>query len=198
MILVFDTETTGKIEYKKMWDLKVQPRIAQLGAILYDENAEVKGELNLLIKPDGWTMPEEVQAIHGISTEDCQKYGVDIRSALAMFNMWLKLDPLLVAHNTDFDEFLIDSEVKRLGKNPIVANARKFCTMKSSTNIVKLPGPRGFKWPQLQELHEFLFKVRFEGAHDAMADVRACGKSFFELRNKYSDALPKIQEPKTS
>lgn len=55
------------------------------------------------------------------------------------------------------------------------------CTMQASTNLCKIPGPYGFKYPTLQELHKHLFEVGFDGAHDAMVDVLACAKCFFEL-----------------
>ena len=31
------------------------------------------------------------------------------------------------------------------------------CTMKTTTDLLRLPGPYGFKWPKLDELHAFLF-----------------------------------------
>ena len=38
------------------------------------------------------------------------------------------------------------------------------------------------KWPKLEELHIKLFGCNFEGAHDALDDVRATAKCFFELK----------------
>jgi len=37
------------------------------------------------------------------------------------------------------------------------------------------------KFPTLEELHTVLFGENFQGAHDALADVRATAKCFFEL-----------------
>src|SRR5215216_6018541 len=99
MKLFFDTETTGLPEYKKKHDLSVQPHVIQLAALLTDDSGNTKGEFNTLIKPAGWTVPAEAQAVHGISQEDCERYGIEIRSALGMFNLWLKLLPEAVAHN---------------------------------------------------------------------------------------------------
>jgi DNA polymerase III epsilon subunit-like protein len=56
------------------------------------------------------------------------------------------------------------------------------CTMLSSVDFCQLPGRYGsFKWPQLQELHKILFGKEFDSAHDALADVVACGDCLFEL-----------------
>lgn len=186
MTLVKDTETTGILNYKAPLGHPSQPHIVQLGAQLYSDDAKVKGEINLLIKPDGWTIPAEAQAIHGISTEDCEKYGVPIRTALAMFNTWLQFKPLLVAHNIDFDSFMIETEANRLGKESILAGLEQYCTMKHSTDLVKIPNvKRGdFKWPKLIETYRFLFNEDFDGAHNAAADVLAAARVYFELQKR--------------
>ena len=54
--------------------------------------------------------------------------------------------------------------------------------MLSATDYCQLPGRYGFKWPTLQELHSTLFNESFDGAHDALSDVRACARCFFELK----------------
>lgn len=41
-----------------------------------------------------------------------------------------------------------------------------------------------FEWTKLQELHYRLFGCDFEGAHDAMVDITATKKSFFEMRKR--------------
>ena len=54
--------------------------------------------------------------------------------------------------------------------------------MKESTDFCALPGMYGFKYPNLTELHRKLFQKAFDGAHDALADVRACKAAYYELR----------------
>jgi DNA polymerase III subunit epsilon len=54
--------------------------------------------------------------------------------------------------------------------------------MQLATNFCRLPGPYGYKWPSLQELHLKLFNEQFKGAHQALADVRACARCYFELK----------------
>ena len=55
------------------------------------------------------------------------------------------------------------------------------------TDLCKLPFPDGtasngqYKWPKLTELHEFLFGESFTGAHDALTDVKATARCFWEL-----------------
>jgi len=41
----------------------------------------------------------------------------------------------------------------------------------------RIPGKfKDFKWPKLIESYQFLFNESFDGAHDALADVRACAR----------------------
>lgn len=56
--------------------------------------------------------------------------------------------------------------------------------MLESVDLCKLPGryPGNYKWPKLIELHNHLFGCDFEGAHDALDDVKATVKCFFELK----------------
>jgi hypothetical protein len=57
--------------------------------------------------------------------------------------------------------------------------------MKESTAYCAIPGRYGdCKYPNLTELHRKLFQKAFDGAHDALADVRACKAAFFELRTR--------------
>jgi DNA polymerase III epsilon subunit-like protein len=88
----------------------------------------------------------------------------------------------LVAHNMSYDFNVVGSEFLRFelkSKN----KPKKFCTKEIGTNFCKIKGKYGkYKWPTLTELHEKLFNEGFEGAHDALADVEACGRCFFELK----------------
>ena len=60
----------------------------------------------------------------------------------------------------------------------------QLCTMQASTDYCKIPGPYGYKWPKLSELHMKLFGEYFEEAHDAAADINATVKCFWELKRR--------------
>jgi DNA polymerase III subunit epsilon len=65
-----------------------------------------------------------------------------------------------------------------------------FCTMEASAPIVNLPPTErmvaaGFnkpKPPKLEECIKHFFKEDLKGAHDAMIDVSACRRIYFELK----------------
>ncbi len=185
MILVYDTETTGLPDFKKQATDPDQPHIVQLGAVLYDERRKVVSEINLLIKPDDWVISPETTAIHGITQERAIKYGLKLATAIRLFLAFCDRAELLVAHNYDFDEKMVRRELHHIGDSPAAEAFRSranHCTMKQATPICKLPSARGgYKWPKLQEVHQHLFGTGFEDAHDAMADVRACARVYFEL-----------------
>jgi len=68
--------------------------------------------------------------------------------------------------------------------NPLFRDKTLICTMMSSTGFCGLPGPYGYKWPTLPELHRALFGSTYVEAHDAGTDVAVCAKCFFELKRR--------------
>jgi DNA polymerase III subunit epsilon len=56
--------------------------------------------------------------------------------------------------------------------------------MQAATSYCQIPEPYGYKWPTLEELHKKLFNQPFAGAHQALADVRACVRCYFELKQR--------------
>lgn len=184
--LVFDTETTGKAEFKSPYTDNRQPHIVQIGAQLLDAQFKVRHEINFVIKPDGWTVPDEAAAIHGITHADAVACGIPLVDAMRAFSALARSADTLVAHNLSFDSLVICAAMHRLGfvgDRWIKASHVEFCTMKATTPLCKLPGNYGdFKWPRLEEAYRYCFAKEMVGAHDAMADVRACAEIFTWLQ----------------
>lgn len=168
MILFFDTETTGKADFKRRGKPEAQPRIVQLAAILTDDSGKEKACLNVIIKPDGWSVPKEAAD--------------PMFSALSLFNNLALQAGTLIAHNIDFDHLVTSCEYLRLGKE-FPSHALLFCTMHATTPVCKLPGNYGdFKWPKLEESYRHLLGKELDGAHDALADVRGCAAVYFAFK----------------
>lgn len=181
MKLFFDTETTGKADFKASHEAKHQPHIVQLGAVLTEDDGTERASIDLIIKPDGWTIPEEAAAIHGITTEIAERCGVPLLHAASVFSRLLAQADTLVAHNIEFDVKMMRASFFRLGK-PFSDDGKTFyCTMKAATDICRLPGLYGYKWPTLQEAHVHFLKEEFKGAHSAIVDVLACKRIYFAL-----------------
>jgi len=184
MYLFFDTETTGlPNDYNApVEDLNNWPRLVQLAWVVYDENAEQRTGVNCIIKPEGFIIPEQASRVHGITTEKANREGRTLISVLEEFAEAVENSKLLIAHNISFDEKIIGAEFLRKNISHNLFDIARFCTMKESTDFCQIPGNfGGYKWPRLLELHIKLFGKGFEGAHDALADVNACAKCFFEL-----------------
>lgn len=186
-ILFFDTETTG---LPRSWrapvtDVANWPRLVQLAWILYEESGRELSQGSYIIKPDGFTIPKEVAAIHGISTERALREGESILAVLNAFQSEMQRSVCLVAHNMSFDEMVIGAEFLRNKlPNPVIAKKR-ICTKEATTNFCAIPSPNGYgdyKWPKLAELHAKLFGCDFEGAHNAIADVAATAKCYWQLK----------------
>lgn len=184
MYLFFDTETTG---LPKNWkapvtDLDNWPRMIQLAWFLSDADGNKVWGGDFIIKPAGFTIPDEAALIHGISTERALKEGKDLKAVLWDFQAAVGRARYLIAHNMSFDEKIVGAEFLR-NKMPDTLPAKtRICTMHSSTDYCAIPGPYGNKWPKLMELHSKLFETGFEEAHNAAADVSAMIKCFWELK----------------
>ena len=183
-LLFFDTETTGVPRNYKApaSDLKNWPRLVQIAWLLADDDGGEIESAEYIVKPEGFTIPAEAARIHGISTEMAIRDGLDIKSVLAEALMCLGKVSQLVGHNIDFDEKILGAELLRSGHPNCVETKQRLCTMRSATDYCRLPGPYGYKWPKLEELHRKLFNQPLDGAHRALVDVRACAKCYFELR----------------
>lgn len=184
MYLFFDTETTGLPPNwnAPLTNLDNWPRLVQLGYILHDLDGKTLAEESFIIKPVGFTIPLNASNIHGITTEIATRDGIDLPIVLNKFHALAEKASVLVAHNMSFDEKIVDAEFLRAGRQELTSRKKKVCTMKSSTNFCAIPGPYGYKWPRLIELHQKLFLEGFDKAHNAAADVSATSKCFWELK----------------
>lgn len=183
-IIIFDCETTGlPVNWKApMSQLDNWPRVIQLAWIRTDYvgNEEAKGKY--LIKPDGWEVPTgNFWVDNGFTQSESMMNGEPVEDILDLFINDLNQSDYIVSHNMSFDYNVVGSEMIRAKKK---ANHKpiKICTKEAGTDVCKIPGQYNkFKWPKLEELHQFLFKKGFEGAHDALSDVIACKDCFFEM-----------------
>jgi DNA polymerase III epsilon subunit-like protein len=183
-ILFFDTETTGvPRNYRApISDLSNWPRIVQIAWLLTDSLGNTVEEAQYIIRPDGFTIPAGATAVHGITTRQAIEQGESLHQVVLSFREAVLQADRLVAHNIEFDEKVIGAEILRLGLSNEIELKPRDCTMQASTNYCKLPGPYGFKWPKLEELYHILFNHGFGNAHQALVDVRACARCFFEMR----------------
>lgn len=179
-ILFYDTETTGLPDWKSPSDSLEQPHIVQLAAILADQDTQkIISSMDVIVRPEGWEISEEMTAIHGISHEQAVKVGVPEDLALHMF---LKLwnGSLRAAHNKTFDQRIIRIAIKRYAESELIQEnwAEKdnhFCTMRAAQGVI------GGKQPKLSEAYEHFTGNVLEGAHNAMVDTMACMEVYWSI-----------------
>lgn len=180
LFLFDDTETTG---FKKNGDLiqDGQARVCQIGLILADWQGIPRLKFKALIKPDGWTISEGAQKVHGITMEQCEKYGLPFRSVFSLYRRLAGMSKVIIAHNDEFDRGMMQIEEAYFNQGleddkKSNVDAPWFCTMRSNTHIA------GGKWPKLAAtLKHYTGRDLGGDAHDALADVEACKDIFFEM-----------------
>ncbi len=184
MFLVFDTETTG---LPKKWkaplnDFDNWPRMVQLAWQCHDLQGNLLFAKNHVIFPEGYTIPDEVVNVHGITTEIAREQGIPLREALEDFIADVKQSKFVIGHNIEFDINIVGCELLRCEMEEIMTSAPQLCTKIESTEFCAIVNKRGgLKWPTLTELHLKLFGVPFQEAHNAAADVEATTRCFLEL-----------------
>lgn len=198
LALIYDTETTGLPLFSEPSEDPRQPHIVQLGAILVDlDTREELDVLDVIVRPDGWEIPVEVAAIHGITTERALAEGIlEIEALERLMTMWgaetlAEGGPRLrIAHNEQFDARIVRIALKRYFGDAAADDwkrAQAHCTARITTPILKIPptermrAARRFhhKTPNLTEAFAHFFGRPFDDAHSALADCRACLAVYF-------------------
>ncbi len=191
--LVIDTETTGlpssfrfgaKPDNISNWD---SCRVVQIAWRVYDSTScELLSSVSLIIKPEGFAIPDEASSIHGITTDFAVQNGKRIVDALHQL-----MDSLtnfnverVVAHNTKFDVNVILSELYRNELHDLAerwSSIRKYCTMLNNAN--KFAG----SWPKLGALYtKVIGPISADTKlHSADDDCRLCAEIYIKTRNDY-------------
>jgi DNA polymerase-3 subunit alpha len=101
MYLIFDTETTGlpKSYNAPLTDFENWPRLVQLAWQLHSNDGSLISARNLIVKPDGFTIPFNAQKIHGISTKRAEEEGHDLKLVLEEFQKDIERTKSTIGHN---------------------------------------------------------------------------------------------------
>lgn len=184
--LVFDTETFDYYinKHAPASDVDNWPTMSQLAWALYDKDVTLIRHTNYLVNTDGFAACTESTALGEVS----HRVGIKLGDVLQDFINSLDAVEVLVGHNVDYDANIVGAELHRLSMTSVrLKYMPRACTMKASKEHCQLPymlpsGTMGYKWPTLTELYRDIFSRNFEGAHDALNDVLACGKCLFALQ----------------
>jgi DNA polymerase-3 subunit epsilon len=188
--VVWDTETTGLPLFNLRSTDPRQPLVVQIAMLMLADDGSETSMASLIVRPEGWTVPEDVTAIHGISHERAMDEGVSENLAALLFVDLQARASLRVAHNESFDRRIMRIAMTRAGVPRDVIEAIEarpsFCTCKAAQPIIRLPptermvatGRTGAKPPKLEECIRFFFNEELAGGHDALIDARACARVY--------------------
>jgi DNA polymerase III epsilon subunit-like protein len=202
--LFYDLETSGFGDKRTPLSHPNQPRIVQLGVVLDDDNQKELMRLDVIIRHpeapqcviDSWRGAEKV---HGISPEKAMLVGVDETTAIDLFLDLIDAADTIVGQNIKgFDNDIVTGTVRRLHQaeniDPFV-DKQIFDTMLAAQPVCKIPGSRGgYKKPNLTEIHKFFFNGQaFDGAHQAISDVLAARRCYYELQKLAQQAKERLK-----
>lgn len=194
--MIFDFETTGMIDRNLPPEAPEQPDIVQMAMVLCEGVGEgdfaVRRGLSFIVRPPFKTIHPKARAVHKIGPEEIDRFEVPLGLALDQFADMVGRADVLVAFNLPFDAMVARTAWHRSGRGDLrelLVGKRALCAMRAATPLCKIPNPRGrhredWKWPSLSEATEFFFGERLVKAHDALADVTATARIFYEIERR--------------
>jgi DNA polymerase III epsilon subunit-like protein len=184
--LFFDTETSGlpKDFNAPFSDYNNWPRLLQLSWIITDNEGKELERNDLYVKPEGFSYIKPEKSPFNVSGEELIDIGKSISEVLNAFrDNLLKVD-YIVGHNIQFDMKVLRAELIRGNEPDCFDGIPTYCTMIGAKAYYAQPCEFGFKYPKLQELYNMLFHSPFDDAHNAISDVLATKKCFFEMKRR--------------
>lgn len=205
MLLFVDTETCGIPNDRLGDDHPAQPPLVQLGLILVDEdNGAEWATLDVVVRPNGYTIPESASRVHGVTTAIADLIGIPLSAVVPMYVHFRNKARMVVCHNPKFDLAIMRQAIARNGKPVTLPGPTDFYdTAERSADLVGIPpteqmvrwGRSGQKkTPKLTEAYRFFFGKDYEGAHTAIADARACKDIYFEIKRREAIAAQPAAE----
>lgn len=191
----FDVETSGLYDKHLPLIHLRQPHIVQIACVLANEKTgDEIAVFSSLVNPDGLEQIDAAaQAAHGLTLDAIRAAGVPLATALSVWSNLRGRADVEVGHNIAFDEQMIAVAAARLKRQITTRTpAKRVCTMELCAPLMRLPATERMKAtiyagkpkaPSLAEAHQFFFGEEFAGVHDALADVRASLRLYFQLRD---------------
>lgn len=185
MILYLHTELTGRYAYREPDDAAVQPHLALLGMLLWDERADEEAlEYCRIVAPrPGWTYEPDAVAAHHIHPAIAAEQGQPLERVWKHFRQMQGEARQIVAFNWDHHRRVLLRTAADMGDEitlPKLGDEHALCAMRESRGLVGRPRQApggGFAWPKLQEAIEHFTGHRLargsEPTENAVGIVRA-------------------------
>lgn len=186
LAFVYDTETTGIPAYNEPSEGASQPHIVQVCGLLVDMTGDLFGapppivaSLDLIVRPDGWEIPAEVESLHGISTDHARRVGVPEDLVVDAVCALARRAEFRIGFNESFDARILRIGIKRGLEDEALAEEWKaqpaYCAMRAAQKAL------GGRNPNLRDAYRQLCGRDMEGQHTARGDATATLELYLAL-----------------
>ena len=221
-VLFYDLETTGLVkttrglkpeeEYPNYEELDKynNARIVSIGWIYmkkfnYDNEINIENINESIIKPNGFEIPKEAIAIHGITNEEANMKGKNIKDMLKEIGKIIKNCDYIIGYNVYYDINILLSELYRKKRNITI---EKILKLKAEEKIIcmgqisskEAKPDKFYKYniyaiPKQTEVYKKCFNNELINAHNAKADVLGMIKIMYWIyENKIKEKYIKITD----
>jgi len=148
-------------------------RAVSLSAARFSQKGRIIKTFDAIIRPNDFVIGKDSTAIHGITHERAMKEGRPFPEVFRDFMEFIgPRTKTLVAHNAQFDESVLRSEMLRHGLNTDqIEDFVIRCTLQLYKDRFMAP-------IKLINLYKDIFGEEFDNAHNSLADSIACGKVY--------------------
>lgn len=172
-LAVLDFETTGI-------DVETARVVTAFFGVL-DENGSVIEAHNWMVKPDGYEIPEEATAVHGVSTEEATKYGQPLREVILQMITAINIATVynsipLAGHNLAYDITVLDREMTRANSSGVPYWVEEVVILDSLVIDKHIDPYRKGKRTLITAAAHYGVELSEEEAHGAQADAIASGR----------------------
>ena len=182
--MIIDSETTGPPARGEVVTSPAYPHLVELAGLLLDEGGAEAASFSFVVRPDGWEIPAEAAAIHGIDPARARARGVPLVVALAAYTNLRALADEVAGHNVAFDIGMIEAALHRSGRVPSHPGpGRIACTADLGTPLCRLPPT------------ERMVAAGFGGKPKDPTQHHAVPKMLVLLRTQGESAIPTIHLP---
>ncbi|MEY5098761.1 MAG: hypothetical protein RJA36_1480 [Pseudomonadota bacterium] len=187
MFLLYKAATTGLPVWKAADDDASQPHIVELVAMLCNSTGDRVETLCLIVRPDGWEIPAQSTAIHGITEVEAKASPIDEQTALGRFLGMMVKAHTRVGWNEPFDSRIIRIALARYLPETVEGWGRQtaICAMRQTLDYLAETDPGTFhgRTLKLQAAWDHLYPSEPQDVTESTLDtVEACRRLFFATK----------------
>lgn len=183
-VLSYKTETTGFIKHQARSSDEGQPHLVRLAVILFNaDTQEIIDQMDAVICPEGWDIPQGSIDIHGITTEVAVKNGICESKAVGQFLNLLGKADQVVSSSKQFNSRIMRIALTRYSTKDVVEEWKNFdsyCVMKLAKDDT---GNKKLTLPEALEYYVGQQAINNHN-HNSLIDAESAARVFFSINSK--------------